>query len=58
MRLFVASLVLCLLNIPAYAEDCIASVYATGDSSQHGMKTASGTPLDDNALTAAHIAPK
>jgi hypothetical protein len=42
--MFVASLVLCLLNIPAYAEDCIASVYATGDSSQHGMKTASGTP--------------
>jgi rare lipoprotein A len=54
MRSFIAALVLCLLNIPVSAEDCVASVYAIGDSSQHGTKTASGIPLDDNALTAAH----
>jgi rare lipoprotein A len=54
MRSFIAALVLCLLNIPVYAEDCIASVYAIGDSSQPGTKTASGIPLNDNAMTAAH----
>ena len=54
MRSFIAALVLCLLNIPAFAEDCVASVYALGDSSQSGTKTASGNPLDDSALTAAH----
>src|SRR5262245_35643475 len=35
-------------------EDCVASVYAVGDSSQPGTKTASGIPLDDNVMTAAH----
>jgi rare lipoprotein A len=54
MRSFFAALVLCLLVIPVRAEDCIASVYAIGDSSQSGTKTASGIPLDDNAMTAAH----
>jgi rare lipoprotein A len=39
-------------NVPA--EDCVASVYAVGDSSQPGTKTASGIPLNDNAMTAAH----
>ena len=41
MRWLIAALVLCLLNIPVRAEDCVASVYAIGDSSQHGTKTAS-----------------
>ena len=54
MRRLIAALVFCLLNIPVNAEDCVASVYAVGDSSQPGTKTASGIPLDDNAMTAAH----
>ena len=54
MRRLIAALVFCLLNIPVYAEDCIASVYAIGDASQPGTETASGSPLDDNELTAAH----
>ena len=54
MRRLIAVLVFCLLNIPVLAEDCVASVYAVGDSSQRGTKTASGIPLDDNAMTAAH----
>jgi rare lipoprotein A len=54
MRRLIAALVFCLLNIPVHAEDCVASVYAVGDSSQPGTKTASGIPLDDNAMTAAH----
>ena len=54
MRRLIAALVFCLLNIPVLAEDCVASVYAVGDSSQRGTKTASGIPLDDNAMTAAH----
>jgi rare lipoprotein A len=29
-------------------------VYALGDASQRGTKTASGTPLNDSAMTAAH----
>ena len=36
------------------AEECVASVYAVGDSSQRGSKTASGIPLNDNDMTAAH----
>ena len=40
--------------IPVRAEDCVASVYSLGDPSQPGTKTASGTPLNDNAMTAAH----
>ena len=54
MRRLIVALVFCLLNIPIHAEDCVASVYAVGDSSQPGTKTASGTPLNDNAMTAAH----
>src|SRR5262245_13144022 len=54
MRRLIAALVFCLLNIPVRAEDCVASVYSLGDSSQRGTKTASGTPLNDNAMTAAH----
>jgi peptidoglycan lytic transglycosylase len=54
MRRLIAALVLCLLDIPVRAEDCVASVYTVGDSSQPGTKTASGIPLNDNAMTAAH----
>jgi rare lipoprotein A len=54
MRQLVAALMLCLLDIPVRAEDCVASVYAVGDSSQPGTKTASGIPLNDNDMTAAH----
>jgi rare lipoprotein A len=54
MRRLIAALVLCLLDIPVLAEDCVASVYAVGDSSQPGTKTASGISLNDNAMTAAH----
>jgi len=53
MRRLIAALVF-LLNSPVRAEDCVASVYAVEDSSQPGTKTASGIPLDDNAMTAAH----
>jgi rare lipoprotein A len=54
MRGLLAAPVLCLLTIPVHGEDCIASVYAVGDSSQRGTKTASGISLNDNAMTAAH----
>jgi rare lipoprotein A len=54
MRWLIAALVLYLLNIPVRAEDCVASVYAVGDSSQPGTKTASGIPLNNDAMTAAH----
>ena len=54
MRRLIAALVFCLLDIPVHAEDCVASVYAVGDSSQRGTKTASGMPINDNAMTAAH----
>jgi rare lipoprotein A len=54
MRRLIAALVLCLLHIPVRAEDCVASVYSLGDPSQPGTKTASGTSLNDNAMTAAH----
>src|SRR5215831_10104014 len=56
MRRLIAGLVLCLLDIPVRAEDCVASLYVVGDSSQPGTKTASGIPLNDNAMTAAHKA--
>ena len=46
--------VVCLLSGPTRAEDCIASVYSIGDRSQRGTQTASGIPLDNNAMTAAH----
>ena len=41
-------------DIPVRPEDCVASVYGVGDSSQPGTKTASGIPLNDNDMTAAH----
>ena len=54
MRRLIAALLVCLLDIPVRAEDCVASAYAVGDPSQPGTKTASGIPLNDNAMTAAH----
>ena len=54
MRLSIAALLLCFLVIPVQAEDCIASIYGTGDASQPGTQTASGIPLNDDAMTAAH----
>ena len=54
MRRLIAVLVFCLRIIPVHAEDCVASVYAVGGSSQPGTKTASGIPFNDNAMTAAH----
>ena len=54
MRSFIATLLLCVLAIPVRAEDCIASVYSVGESSQPEAETASGIPLDDNEPTAAH----
>jgi rare lipoprotein A (peptidoglycan hydrolase) len=56
MRRLIAALalcVLCLLNIPVRAEECVASVHAVGDSSAE-TKTAGGIPLNDNDMTAAH----
>ena len=54
MRRLFAALVLCLVNFSVRGEECVASVYAVGDSSQRGTTTASGIPLDDKAMTAAH----
>ena len=54
MRSLVGALFLCLLASSARAEQCIASVYSIGDASQPGTQTASGIPLNDNAMTAAH----
>jgi rare lipoprotein A len=54
MRRLIAAFAFCVLNIPVRAEDCVASEYAVGDSSQLGTKTASGIPLNDNVMTAAH----
>ena len=54
MRRLIAALLVCLLDIPVHAEDCVASVYAVGDPSQPGTKTASGIPLNEDAMTAAH----
>jgi rare lipoprotein A len=55
MRSLAAVVSFCVLIVPANAkEDCVASVYSIGDASQPGTKTASGIPLNDNALTAAH----
>lgn len=53
MRSLVAALLLCSFALPAVAEDCIASVYWVNDGSQPGTRTASGIPLNNNALTAA-----
>jgi rare lipoprotein A len=54
MRCFIGALVICLLTVPVHGQDCIASVYSVGEPSQPGTETASGIPLDDDALTAAH----
>jgi peptidoglycan lytic transglycosylase len=54
VRSCIALLLLCLFSSATGAEDCIASVYSIGDPSQPGTQTASGIPLDDNAMTAAH----
>ena len=54
MRCFIGALVFCLLTLPVRGEDCVASVYFVGEPSQPGTETASGIPLDDDALTAAH----
>jgi rare lipoprotein A len=54
VRYCIAIVLLCLLNSPIRAEDCVASVYSIGDRSQRGTRTASGIPFDDNAMTAAH----
>lgn len=54
MRSFAATVLFCLVPMAAGAEECMASVYSVGDASQPGTKTASGVPLNDNALTAAH----
>ena len=54
MRWPVAALFLCFFNHQSFAEECIASVYSTTDGSQSGSKTASGVPLNDGAMTAAH----
>ena len=54
MRGLTAALFLCFLTLELAAEECIASVYSTGDGSQSGSQTASGVPLNDKALTAAH----
>ena len=54
MRSCIAVLLLCLFDGAARAEDCIASVYWIGEPSQPGTQTASGVPLDDDAMTAAH----
>ncbi len=54
MRRLIAAIILCVVNTSVRAEDCVASVYAVGDSSQPGSMTASGFPLNDNDMTAAH----
>jgi rare lipoprotein A len=54
MRSLAAVALICISTIPARTEDCIASVYSVGEPSQPGTETASGVPLNDNALTAAH----
>jgi rare lipoprotein A len=54
MRVSTFSVLFTVLTTQVCAEECIASIYAVGDPSQPGTETASGIPLDDNALTAAH----
>jgi rare lipoprotein A len=53
LRAFGFALVLALIP-GAHAETCTASVYSTHDAMQTGTRTASGIPLDDGAMTAAH----
>jgi rare lipoprotein A len=54
MRYWIAVVLICCSNLPARSEECVASVYWVGEPTQPGTKTASGVPLDDDALTAAH----
>ena len=54
MRYWIAVLSIFLFNLPAAAEECVASVYWVGEPTQPGTETASGVPLDNAALTAAH----
>jgi len=54
MRAVLATIMLVLFTNPSNAEHCVASVYSVGDSSQRGTRTASGIPLRNGALTAAH----
>jgi rare lipoprotein A len=54
VRSCIAVLLLCFFSAASRAEDCIASVYSIGDRSQRSTRTASGIPLDNNAMTAAH----
>jgi rare lipoprotein A len=54
MRYWIAVLSIFFFNVPAGAEECIASVYWVGEPTQPGTETASGVPLDNAALTAAH----
>ena len=54
VRSCIAVVLLCFFSGSTRAKDCIASVYSIGDRSQRGTQTASGIPLDDNAMTAAH----
>jgi rare lipoprotein A (peptidoglycan hydrolase) len=54
MRCWIAGAFILLLNLPAGAEECTASVYWVGEPTQPGTETASGVPLDNGALTAAH----
>jgi rare lipoprotein A len=54
MRWFLAASFLCIFCSDLTAEECVASVYSTRDGSQSGATTASGRPLRDTAMTAAH----
>lgn len=53
--LLLASMIAMVISINnAIAETCTASVYWVGSFGQRGTQTASGIPLNNNALTAAH----
>lgn len=51
---FIVTVILLTSNNSLAIETCIASWYRIGEASQPGTKTASGIPLDDRKLTAAH----
>jgi rare lipoprotein A len=53
MRVFAATLFLCLCAGEAGAETCVASHYGIGDG-YHGKRTASGERFNAHAMTAAH----
>ena len=53
MRILTMTAMLCLLASPVIAKECGgASIYSTKE--YEGNETASGIPLDDSKLTAAH----